>query len=619
MCGICGFHSKQQLSSEIILKMSEAIKHRGPDDEGYYFNHHHFSGTDSLHSIKSKYLPLSANALSELALGFRRLSIIELSEKGHQPMGSAEGNVITFNGEIYNFREIRSQLERLGIQFDSNSDTEVILKGYETWGTEIIKKLDGMFSFCIFDKNKNRLIFARDRVGLKPFFYFMNENGLFWASEIKALLKTGKIQPEINWKGVESNFTYQTTISPNTCFKGIYSLKPGYFGVYDLFTEEFSFEKYYEIPRKTNPKITEDKAINEVEKLIKNNIDSQLYSDVPVISMMSGGIDSTLISVLAKRNQDSIEAFTISYDYVDDEVKNATLTAQQNAITHYIENVGSQNILNNLKESIAHFEEPYVALETLLNATEFCKKKGYKVVLSGNGADELFGGYSHLLKFKLWKKRRNLRFLRYFAKGNSQKSKKIRNYLSLKNSEDFFRNGQGGMKPYEIEELFLQKPTIIASKHNDTSYQSYFLEEMYKSLASHHAFRDDLSAMKNSVEFRYPYLSNDLIDYVAQVPEEMRYNGETNKPLLRKVAQKYIPEQVLKMKKKGFTFPFYQWYLEDERLRSFISIHLESLKARELFNNTTIHQWHHNIHKPEDLNKIWQLVTFEIWQQAYFD
>ena len=198
MCGFCGFHSKEKLSSEIILKMNQAIKHRGPDDEGYFFDGRSFAGEESMPEIKAIQNQLAANAQASLAFGFRRLSIIELSEKGHQPMISENENVITFNGEIYNYKEIRAELEVLGVDFFSNSDTEVILKGYEVWGTDVIEKLDGMFSFCLFDKSNSKIIFARDRVGLKPLFYFRNENGLFWASEIKSLLKSGKIKPEIN-------------------------------------------------------------------------------------------------------------------------------------------------------------------------------------------------------------------------------------------------------------------------------------------------------------------------------------------------------------------------------------------------------------------------------------
>ncbi|WP_262915732.1 asparagine synthase (glutamine-hydrolyzing) [Chryseobacterium taklimakanense] len=619
MCGFCGFHSKEKLSSEIILKMNQAIKHRGPDDEGYFFDGRSFAGEESMPEIKATQTPLAANAQSSLAFGFRRLSIIELSEKGLQPMISENENVITFNGEIYNYKEIRAELEVLGVDFFSNSDTEVILKGYEVWGTDVIEKLDGMFSFCLFDKSNNKIVFARDRVGLKPLFYFRNENGLFWASEIKSLLKSGKIKPEINWEGVQSNFIYQTTISPQTCFTQIYSVESGTFTVYDLDTEKFRFDKYYQIPVKTKSTITEKVAIENVEKLIKKNVRQQLFADVPVISMMSGGIDSTLVTILAKQNQDSLKAFTLSYHNAKDEVSNAELTAKENGIKHFVEHIDADDIIKNLKESIAHFEEPYVAIESLLNATEFCKKNGYKVVFSGNGADELFGGYMHLMKFKTWRKIRRFRFLRHFIKGNSHKTKKIKNYLSLKNSQDFFRNGQGGMKPFEIEELFLHKPSEIGSEKIDTTYQSYFLEDMYRSLASHHAYRDDLSAMKNSVEFRYPYLSNDLIEYVAQIPEEIRFNGKINKPLLRKIAEKYVPAQVLVMKKKGFTFPFFQWYQEDQRLRNFIKEHLESLKKRNILNNSTIEKWQNSIHKPEDLNKIWQLVTFEVWQQTYFD
>ncbi len=617
MCGFTGFYSKNKTSSEVILKMNDAIKHRGPDDEGYFFGDKHFSGKESMSEIKTRFEALPNSEFSNVAMGFRRLSIVDLSENGHQPMSF--GNLhITFNGEIYNFRELRAVLEKEGAVFQSNSDTEVILLGYQHWGIDVIQKLDGMFSFCIFDSAKKELIFARDRLGLKPLYYFKNEEGLFWASEIKSLLNSGKIQPEINWDGVQSNFMYQTTVSPQTCFKNIFSLEPAHYAVYDIENQSFNFYKYYEFPNKTDSEIQKDEAVKKVDELLRKNIEKQLYADVPVISMMSGGIDSTLISVLAKENNQNLEAFTLSYQNADEEVENASEVASINDIKHFIEKIDSFKILQNLKENIAFFEEPYPALEVLVNASEFGKNAGYKVILSGNGADELFGGYGHLLKLEKWKKTRKFSFLKYFLPKSGRFSLKIRNFLSQNSVEEFFRNGQSGMKLHEIEQLFGRKVQLQKFPKNG-NYQRYFLEDMTKSLASHHAYRDDLSAMKYSVEFRYPYLSNELVDFVAKIPEDIRFNGILNKPLLREVAQKYLPKSVLNMKKRGFTFPVFQWFQNDFQLQNFVNEHIVSLKKRKVFSTKTIENWQKNIHSAEDLGKIWQLVTFEILMQTYFD
>ena len=626
MCGICGFISKNKYSSDVILKMNKAIRHRGEDDEGYVFgdlkNFKNYSGDDSYESIKTKYNLLKNDKEGFFSLGFRRLSIIDLSENGHQPMVSEQGNIITFNGEIYNFREIKSELLEFGYTFKSNTDTEVIIKGYEHFGIDIIKKLDGMFAFCIYDVEKQKLIFARDRIGIKPLFYFFDSQNLIWASEIKSILSAHIFEPKINWKGVKLNFMYQTSISPETCFENIYSVEPGHFIVFD--TENFNLKKiqYWKIPEPSSQNISVDTAALKIEELLRNSVNKQLISDVPLISMMSGGIDSTLISILAKQKDEKLACFTVNYQKAEKEIINAKIVAKENSIKHEVVEVGFSEIFVNLKENIEHFEEPYCSIEVLLNAAKYAKSKNYKVVLTGNGADELFGGYSHLLKLNRWKKIKKFSCLAPFIpKLKYDILFKIKNQLELKSVEDFFRQGQSGMRNEEIDQLFLTQNNIKLPKTDkvEANYASYFKEDISKSLSSHHVFRDDLSAMKNGVEFRYPYLSNELIDYIAQLPENLRFNGIENKPMLRKVAKKYLPDEVMKMPKKGFSFPMLYWYKKDHFFSAFITENIDYLKKRKIFNNAIIDTWMNSIEKDFDLVKIWQLVTFEIWMQKYFD
>lgn len=250
MCGINGYYSfHRSISSKNILEMNQAIRHRGPDDEGFWLYEEgkgrSFSGIDSTEMVKNQF-PALGTEDSDIALGFRRLSIIDLSEKGHQPMLSEnEQVVITFNGEIYNFKKIREELTNLGYTFESTSDTEVILKAYKEWGSKIFAKLDGMFAICIVDLSKQRLLLARDRVGMKPLFYYKSKDGLVWASEIKALLKNELVKAELNWDGVYTNFLFQTTLAPNTCFKDIFSLEPASFMTIDLKNGECITEKFW--------------------------------------------------------------------------------------------------------------------------------------------------------------------------------------------------------------------------------------------------------------------------------------------------------------------------------------------------------------------------------------
>ncbi|WP_312074891.1 asparagine synthase (glutamine-hydrolyzing) [Chryseobacterium sp.] len=630
MCGICGYYSfKQKISSQNILAMNFAIKHRGPDDEGFWLSDgtlsENFSGKDSTEKVKEKFPVLEEN-FSTIALGFRRLSIVDLSENGHQPMNSDDEKItITFNGEIYNFRSIKAELELLNYQFKSHSDTEVILRSYEEWGTAMFEKLDGMFAICIVDLSQQKIILGRDRVGLKPLFYTQNENGFFWASEIKALLKNQFVKSEINWNGVYTNFLFQTTLAPETCFKDIYSLEPASLLTLNLKDNSVQKEKFWQFPSKINSKDSEETAVKKIAELLSESISEQLYADVPVTSMMSGGIDSTLITSKAKPLQNDINAFTISYQFSEDEVKNATLVAENLKIKHQIKNVTDQEVLENLKENIQHFEEPYSSLEVLMNAAEYAKELGFKVVLSGNGADELFAGYSHSLKLKKWLLLKNFNFIRNFIFTKDTFSEKVKNYFSQDSMFDFFRQSQVGMKSSEAEMIF--KPEIFKSIDKDfkkfhlsesKNYKGYFEYDMKYSLSSHHVFRDDLSAMKYGVEFRYPFLSNALIDYVSTLPENFRYSGIQNKPLLRKVAEQYLPKEVLKMPKRGFSFPLSHFIKNEEKVQSFIKENLESLKKRNFFDPEIIDLWLKNQHEIYDSVKIWQLVTFELWYQKYF-
>lgn len=631
MCGICGYYSfKNEISSENILEMNNAIRHRGPDDEGFWISDgskgESFSGSDSTQKIKELFLALNKTN-SKIALGFRRLSIVDLSEKGHQPMFSDDEKItITFNGEIYNFKKIRKELEDLGYQFKSNSDTEVILKSYEEWGTEMFARFDGMFAIALVDLEKQKLILGRDRVGLKPLFYFKNENALVWASEIKSILKNEYIKPEINWNGVYSNFLFQTTLAPETCFQNIFSLEPASFLILDLNDLTSSKQFYWNFPTEKLENVTEDEAAAKVDQLLSESVKEQLFADVPVTSMMSGGIDSTLITAKAKPFKNDINAFTISYQFSESEVKNASLMAEKIDIQHNVKKVSDDEILNQLKENIQHFEEPYSSLEVLMNAAEFAKNKGFKVVLSGNGADELFAGYSHSLKLNKWLSMKNFNFIRHFIFTNDDFSRKVKNYFSQDDMLDFFRQSQVGMKPFEAKNIFSDavfntvKTNLKDKKLSETKdYQGLFEYDMKYSLSSHHVFRDDLSAMKYGVEFRYPYLSNDLIDYVSSLPEKLRYNGIQNKPLLRKVAEKYLPSEILKMPKRGFSFPLAHFIKTEPKVREFILENLNSLKKRNFFKSEIIDEWWNNQKNEYDCVKIWQLVTFELWYQKYFE
>lgn len=630
MCGITGFFSPRHLrKSETCVKMNAVIKHRGPDDEGFWLMNDSskafYSGKDSMAEIKSAFPQIPTIEDCSLALGFRRLSIVELSEKGHQPMASQNKKlIITFNGEIYNFRELRIQLEQLGYSFESESDTEVILKGYQEWGTEVFAMLNGMFAICIVDLENQKLVFARDRFGLKPLFYSVQKETLCWASEIKAILECDWIERKINWEGVYTNFLFQTTLSPQTCFENISSIEPGTFVEVEIQDELvlkansfFAFSKV---------ETQNEVRIEEVESLFKTSVQNQLVADVPRAIMMSGGIDSTFLAHQVKQIDSSIPCFTVDYQFSNGEIKNAKSFAEVENLDHRTHQISSETILADLKQKIQHFEEPYVSIEVLLNAAEIAHNSGFKVVLSGNGADELFGGYMHTQKLNRWK---SFKVLNPYVSTLPEvliPYKKIQNYFEQNTLFDFFRNGQGGMRPHEVKSLFKTKKlknvdTSLNKYHlsKGESYQDYFLLDMRYSLASHHAYRDDLAAMMYSVEFRYPYLDNKLASYVASLPENVRFTGKENKPLLRKIVSKKLPESILNMPKKGFSFPLTRFINENESLKSFVLATIQQLEKRNILNSKLISEWLNEGITETNSSKLWQLLTFELWLQNYLD
>ncbi|HCN48943.1 MAG TPA: asparagine synthase (glutamine-hydrolyzing) [Chryseobacterium sp.] len=631
MCGISGYYSfHKSISSQNILEMNRAIRHRGPDDEGFWLYHNgqgaSFSGNDSTQKVKDQF-PVLTEIQAGIALGFRRLSIVDLSEKGHQPMLSEDEKIIiTFNGEIYNFKKLRAELELLGNIFISTSDTEVILKAYQQWGNSVFEKLDGMFAIGIVDLMQQKIILARDRVGMKPLFYHQNEQGIVWASEIKAILKNEWVHPEINWNGVYTNFLFQTTLAPQTCFQHIFSLEPASFMTISLKDKTITKEKFWNLPAKLTENISEEEAVKQIDGLLSESISEQLYADVPVAVMMSGGIDSTLIASKSKSFNQNINTYTISYPFSEEEVEKASLAARHFGVSHQIKEVSDEEALDQLKENIQHFEEPYSSFEVLINAAKYAHDKDFKVVLSGNGADELFGGYSHILKLKRWLFMRNFNFIKPLIFTNDSFSQRVKNYFSQEAMFDFFRQSQISMMPLQVKDVL--KSDIYTKISTDLSgyyasesknYSSYFEYDMKYSLSSHHVFRDDLSAMKYGVEFRYPYLSNKLIDYVAALPEEIRFSGIRNKPLLRKTAEKYLPSEVLNMPKRGFSFPVHYFLKKEKKVRDFITETLESLKQRDFFRAEVIDEWWSHQEHEYDWVKIWQLVTFELWYQKYFE
>lgn len=636
MCGISGYyqrHHKVPLAN--IKRMNDAIAHRGPDDEGFVSicdgDVRSYAGNDSYHSIKYQLPIIPIDIVSNLALGFRRLSILDLSERGHQPM-IRSSVVITFNGEIYNFLEVRMELEELGIVFDSATDTEVFIQAYLKWGITCIQKFNGMFSCCILDVPKNRIFLIRDRLGIKPLFYYKDENSIAWCSEIKGLLKADWIHPELDIDGLISNYLFIATPPPNTCFQNIRSVEPGNYLQIDISTFSIQNIKYWNIPI-GNPSF--NTSIEESTYLIlnqlKDSVSKYMVSDIPLISMMSGGIDSTLITALGLEKDKNLASYTLAIDGSGtglDELPQARHMADYLGIKQLVHFLHDDEIVHSLNEHVEHFEEPYNNIDVVFHAAKYLNKEKYNVVLSGNGADEVFGGYQYNLMLGRFKKIQKLSLLAYIIPSINYKLKNIKNHLKANDIAHFFLNNRWGFKNFQINELLngISKDRIqdvsniyVNKDRFKNAYEGLFYHDLKYSIGAYHAYHDDLCSMKYSVEMRFPYLDHNLIELVSQIPMAHRFNGIESKPLLRKVAQSYIPTENLNMPKKGFTLPLTRIIMENKEVKKYIDIQLDFLKRNELFNAKAIDSVYLNDCKRKNFSNTWQLVSTSVWMKKYFD
>lgn len=639
MCGICGFIKKGiGVKASALQRMNNAIRHRGPDDEGYFCiappASFHFAGPDSIKDIKAALPLLDPDMDIQAGMGFRRLSILDLSAAGHQPMlNEAHTIALTFNGQIYNYKTLREELMAKGFRFKSTADTEVILKGYECWGKDIVHKLNGMFAFAITDLRENKVWLVRDRIGIKPLYYHRSAHDITWASEMKAVLKAAWVPHEVASTGLMGNYYLQTTPAPLTCFRNIFSLLPATWLEIDIATLETKEYTYWDIPtvnRSTG--ISMQEAGAELDWRLQESVKLQLNADVPVITMMSGGVDSTTLTAMAHQMDPELQCYSFGIDGTGngmDELPQAVVMAKKLGIGQKIHMVKMEEVIDNMDADLRHYEEPYTAPEVMLNPSQFLGNIGYKVLLSGNGADEVFGGYGHFLSIDQWIKRRKISLLEPLIPPVGPFLQKVKNYLQVDTGFKYYANSRACMRPYEISKLLHESEKqhfASLARHLPQSedrfqnvYEALFYFEMKYSVGSHHVFRDDLSAMRYSVEMRYPYLDHTLVEWVAQLPLSLRYNGKINKPLLRETAAHYIEGINLAMPKKGFNLPLESWWNEKGAVRSYMDGQLALLKKRGIFNNQTIEEWQKNCHTAFELSKIWQLVTTEVWMQTYID
>ncbi len=630
MCGIAGIINLKNTTQQVrsLIDMTNNLYSRGPDNEGYLLfndNANPYFGNDSI--VKNTTDILSAiNENFQVAFGFRQLKIIDLSNKSHQPMTDISKKYwIVFNGEIFNYKEIKKTLLSLGYQFVSNSDTEVVLNAYIEWGEKAVEFFNGMFAFSIFDSLKNEIFMARDRMGIKPFYYYKTQNQFVFASTIQSIIKSKIYKPEINWEGLWQNFRFSIAQRPNTSFKDIYALEAAHFLKINLNNSTFEKRKYWEIPTNTQDlSLTKKQSIELVEESLIKAVNYRLVSDVDVGTFMSGGIDSTLVSVLASKSKPNIKAMTLGFqEYKDfDEVQQAKDTAELHHLNHIIHYATSKDVLKNIKETSLAYEEPYHHLSANFVLANMASSNHLKVVLSGLGGDELFGGYDVFNKISLWENLRTKQNTLKFLPAIHQKIKKAKQIASYQTNGSYYSHYYTNFLDTEIQELFLNQSFTTENLLKETYNHSQKFTDTFdamsfyslKSYIGNHQMRAvDHSTMAFSVEGRFPLLDHNFIETAFKIPTKFKIYQGVQKYILKEIAKKHIAKSCIEMSKKGLSLPLKHWI--NTYLKDYVNDHLELLKNRNLFDKKTINR----IQFSGNEIKIWQLVSTELWLQNFFD
>lgn len=632
MCGITGFADFNNKSSkELVCKMAASMPHRGPDGQSEFFE--------------------QSNAV-QVGLGHRRLSIIDLSHSADQPM-FYEDLVIVFNGEIYNYNEIKATLIEKGHQFQTTSDTEVILHSWKEWGEKAIEQWHGMFAIVLYDKTKNELIAIRDRAGVKPFYYSLSEGLFLFGSELKTLMAHPAFKKEINPDVVASYLQYGYVSGPYCIFKNTHKLQPGHLLRLNLRNQHITKKQYwnvYDYYNKPKLKIDTREAVLETERILEKGFQYRMVADVPVGVFLSGGFDSTCVTALLQKNsREKIKTFTIgTTDGKLDEAPFARELAARLGTEHTEYYCTSKEALDIIPELPFYYDEPFAdssAIPTMLVSR--LAKQQVTVALSADAGDEIFAGYNrydYISRYgnKLGKIPKPLRklaaglmqtvssekipVLKHKANFHSRYDK-LKNLLNNPSPAELLKNLSQVYTDKEVQQFFNTNPALLATLHNSkelkkehydalsfmmaADYQTYMVDDILQKV--------DRATMSASLEGREPFLDQDIIQWAAQLPSDIKYHNGIKKYILREIVYKYIPKELMDRPKMGFGIPVQDWL--GNELKPLVENYFSDsmLKNQELFNKTAVQQLKNDFFagRKEKYLKVWYLLMFLMWYEKW--
>ncbi len=627
MCGICGkFDITERVERSLLEEMCASISHRGPDDQGVYLG-------------------------SSIGLGNRRLSIIDLSPAGHMPMSTDSGKSwITYNGEVYNYRELRAELEKYGYRFRSNTDTEVVLNAYHKWGPDCLSRFNGMFALAIWDEEEQKLFLARDRLGIKPLYYYYDGARIIFASEIKAILQDHKVPRELSQEGIINYFTFGHSMAPRTIFKNIHKLLPGHYmmclpeGESKL---QLKIRRYWAPPIPGQSKDAGKKYYTEgIYHLLRESVRKRLISDVPLGVFLSGGIDSSIVtSLMSSIDQSPVKTFSIGFTTggaAYNELDDARIVARHFDTEHHEILLDENDLTQALTTLVYHYDEPFgdaANFPTYL-LSRFTKEH-VTVSLSGEGGDETFGGYRRYVVENLIARypalvgllsnrmMRNFffnipRLNRWYKMAEDLRvrdgAERYANWLSVFNKE--MRAELFGGQPMELPDFDpLDIYHRLYTGNGAHGVDRMLYTDQQTLLPDTFLEKVDKASMAVGLEVRVPFLDHELVEFAATIPAKYKVRGLSTKSILKKAFLSCLPPQTLRKRKHGFTPPVDPWFRN--KLNGFVKDVLFDSRARSrgLFDHDYIqklYNWHiegrgyYHWH-------LWLLTVFELWCQRFLD
>lgn len=608
MCGICGFTGQVVDRDDVIRNMTEVITHRGPDSDGFF--------TDDY-----------------ISMGFRRLSIIDL-DAGHQPIYNEDKSlVLTFNGEIYNYKELRKVLIQKGHKFYTDTDSEVLVHGFEEWQEDLLPKLRGMFGFAIYNTKDKSVFIARDMFGIKPMHYTQIGEDFVYASEIKSILEHPKFVKRFNTRALDTYLSFQYAVPPETFFEGVYCLMPGHYLWYR--DGEVETTRYFEPRFNPNEEMSEEEAVNEIEKVFENSVNAHKIADVEVGCFLSSGVDSSYVSTYFADQK----TFTVGFDFGEkyNEISWAENLSKKIGVEHHTHLISSEEFWDAVPTVQYHMDQPLADPSCIaLYFVSRLASQYVKVVLSGEGADELFGGYTCYNDPRVFKIYQTIvpHCIRKAIRAVCRKLPDIKGRDYLIRACDPLEEryiGNAFMYDYKQKKALLKDPSIATRpqdytrkyyyrcrKYDDVTKMQYLDINMW--MVGDILLKADRMSMANSLELRVPFLDKEVFKVASSLPTSLRCNKSNTKYAMRKAAVRHMPEETAEKEKLGFPVPTRVW-LRDEKYYNVVKKKFKGKTAEKFFNTDTLVAWldEHFSGKEDNSRRVWTIYVFLVWYDIYFD